>query len=206
MDTAVSKKSAIRAALLYARGKWGKVVLGEPAQVFGIADDVCKAYVFPVGFHRGLTSPHELLEHVENRIRPFRDALEKLRRAHDGTRLPSGQHITRDQIELFKQCHRDLLDPEDYGTIVISGHYDRHPAIMAYDGIPFTLVGTGLVKANLDYKVPGTGLRYRMPDGSGYPHFFGEFLNARDETVLVSLLNGRNQYRVAAHRRPPPRH
>ncbi len=197
---------ARKAALFYSRAKWGNVTVGEGTPVVGMTDMLPRAYVFIVGLKSQIVAPEEIQVHVEGHIGEFAHRYQLLRQY-----LGVEKDAERTQVEgtrliyEFEESRESLLDGEDFATIVIRADKNRHPAIMAYQGLPFTVVGHSLVLAlhekskALDSRRPAT---FRIGDGDGYPHFFGEF-HARDgQKFLFSLMDGfSRQYR---NRTPRP--
>jgi hypothetical protein len=185
-----------RAALLYARGKWGNVNLDEGVAVAGLEDDAPRCYVFAVGLQSQALDRRHIEGHVSQHAQGFIDSLDVLRR---------GPQTEQAQWDKYVRARKTLLDPEHYGTIVIRTRKDRHPVMMAYEGIPFVVVGRYALAARRPALKPillgqraAAPPRYRVPDGDGYPHFYVDVPEDSGQK-LYSLLDCDQVY----SKRPP---
>ncbi len=195
MNNIVPPLLATRAATFYARGKWGDVTLDEAIPVLGIDDDQPRAYVFLVGLRAQQLDTPLIHSHIDQHIQPFSQTYKFLR--YKPGELPEATLLFpswKVMLQGFRQNHQDLLDPGNYGTIVIAAREDRHPAIMAYEGLPFTLVGTALIKELYPGAQPATPTNICIPDGEGYPHFYAKFLLPDNQVNIISLFDPVKQY------------
>lgn len=203
----VSKTLAGKAALFYSRGKWGDVGISEGTPIVGMMDNLPRAYVFIIGLKSQVIDTDEIQAHIEKHISRFAHSYEALRQylQADRTAEESPTEGAR-LLSEFQGARKTLLDGENFGTIVVRARRDRHPAIMAYEGLPFTLVGHFLILAlhgrskSLDIRSPAT---FRMGDGDGYPHFFGEYYRRDGQKLLLSLMDGYSTQYTNPRPRPP---
>lgn len=185
---------ARQAALFYSRAKWGEVMIDEGTPIVGMADDISRAYVFTVGLKGQVPEPEKVKAHVEKNILRFTKSYKALRELlHSRAARRKAQSEVPKLLVECKEAQHALLNGENFGTIVIGARRNRHPAIIAYEGLPFTLVGQSLIMVlhgeskSLDAQKP---VRFCMGDGAGYPHFFGQFSRNKGAKLLVSLLDG----------------
>lgn len=198
---------ARKAALFYARGKWGDVTVSEGTPIVGMMDVLPRAYTFTVGLVSQPIDIESIQAHIKEQLGQFARSYETLRRylQADRTAEPSQVEGAR-TISEFQESREALLGGKNYGTLVIRARKDRHPAVMAYAGLPFTLIGQELIFAlhgktkTLD---PQQTVTYRMGDGDGYPHFFGEFSQREGQKILLSLMDGYSTHYGNRTPRPP---
>jgi hypothetical protein len=192
-DNAITADLARKAALFYARGKWGEVSLGLETPILGLEDETPQAYVFAVGIVSQELEPREVDAHLEKHIPELAEAYAAFAR-HQATSgsADSGRRFAAELV----RTRRSVLARGRYGTIMIRARRNRHPAMLAYDGLPFTYVGARLALAihqeslSLD---PHHPIVYRLGEGDGYPQVFGEFGSSDGRAVLISLMDARSR-------------